>query len=140
MRQYDRHKSDLTKVVKDGRFGLLDGTGRELVSPQYDWIDLEYQDGLVVIKKNGLYGYLDCYGNEAIEPVFEDAEEFHEGVALIRKDGLYGYIDVCGNYLLAPCLKNRARSFKTFLKQFRSNFADETGSRGIENSEERIEY
>lgn len=140
LRQYDRHKSDLTKVVKDGRFGLLDGTGRELVSPQYDWIDLEYQDGLVVIEKNGLYGYLDCYGNEAIEPVFEDAEEFHEGVALIRKDGLYGYIDVCGNYLLEPCLKNRARSFKTFLKQFRSNFADETGSRRIENSEERIEY
>lgn len=117
LRQYDSNKSDLTKVVKDERFGLLDGTGRELVTPQYDWIDLEYQDGLVIIKKNGLYGYLDCYGNEVVVPIFEDAEEFHDGVALIKKEGLYGYIDVCGNYLLEPCMKNRAGSFKAFLRQ-----------------------
>ena len=103
--------------MKDERFGLRDGTGRELVTPQYDWIDQEYQDGLVVIKKNGLYGYLDCYGNEVVAPIFEDAEEFHDGVALIKKQELYGYIDVCGNYLLEPCLKNRARSFKAFLQQ-----------------------
>lgn len=122
LRQYDSNKSDLTKVVKEGRFGLLDGSGRELVPPQYDWIDLEYQDGLVVIKKNGLYGYLDRCGNEVIAPVYEEAEEFHDGVALIKKEGLYGYIDVSGNYLLEPCLKNRARSFKAFLKQNGSIF------------------
>lgn len=122
LRQYDRNKSDLTKVVKEERFGLLDGSGRELVPPQYDWIDLEYQDGLVVIKKNGLYGYLDRCGNEVIAPVYEEAEEFHDGVALIKKEGLYGYIDGSGNYLLEPCLKNRARSFKAFLKQNGSIF------------------
>lgn len=43
---------------KDGKIGFVNREGIELVSPQYDWVDEQYRDGMLLVKVNNTTGRL----------------------------------------------------------------------------------
>ena len=113
----NQYQSDLTIVKKDGLYGILDGLGRELVTPQFEEMDYNFHHDIIVVKKEGHYGFIDKFGNAVSEPVFEQADCFNDEVASVKKEGKYGYIDPCGNYLIKPSFEYRARTLRDFLTQ-----------------------
>lgn len=113
----NQYQSDLAIVKKDGLYGILDGLGRELVTPQFEEMDYNFHHDIIVVKKEGHYGFIDKFGNAVSEPVFEQADCFNDEVASVKKEGKYGYIDPCGNYLIKPSFEYRARTLRDFLTQ-----------------------
>ncbi|MEF3302486.1 WG repeat-containing protein [Paenibacillus sp. GYB003] len=90
---------ELLSVIKDGKQGFVDSTGKEVVRPQYDIFDEPVfqavstgREGLILVAKNGKLGLIDFSGNEVIKPQFEYINKFSEGVAAVEKDGLWGFI------------------------------------------------
>lgn len=72
-RQYDVY----VEVLKDGKWGLLDGDGREVIAPQYDSIDT-YAQGLIPVSKDGKLGYVDLNNQVVIPFEYYDALPFFE--------------------------------------------------------------
>lgn len=75
-------------------FGLIDGTGSELVAPTYNVI-LPEKDGLYCAQesKDGKYGYIDLKGQYRISPSYTDARSFDSGTAVVYDGKGWGVID-----------------------------------------------
>jgi len=50
-----------TLVKKAGKYGFIDKTGKEIVAPQYDYIDRfgEYRKNWLLVKKGNYLGFID---------------------------------------------------------------------------------
>ena len=77
---YDENKNlwyekNILKVEKDGKYGLIDFSGNELLSPEYESIDtLKNLENSILIQKDGLYGLCDKEGNIVIEPKYKKTD------------------------------------------------------------------
>jgi hypothetical protein len=90
----------LVTVESEGRWSLLDHTGRSLTDEHYEWIG-EVCEGLILAQKGGLCGFLDAAGREAIPFIYDDATSFVEGCAFVSLGGENFCIDGAGNRLAA---------------------------------------
>lgn len=59
------------KVFKNGKAGLAEINGRELIVPRYDKL-LDYENGIIEVKKDGKAGFIDEAGNFTIPLEYED--------------------------------------------------------------------
>lgn len=84
------------KVSKDGKFGLINLSGNELATPQYDEITpIKYLQNSYLTKKDGKYGLIDNSGSVIINNEYDSIEAFtdkYEDGYLVKKDGKYGLI------------------------------------------------
>lgn len=55
-------KEGLAKVIKDGKSGFVDKTGKVIVPPQYDNV-YSFDEGLAGVRKDGETFYIDQKGN-----------------------------------------------------------------------------
>lgn len=86
-------------VEKDGKWGYVDQTGKEVVPLIYDEVEA-FNDGLARVEKDGKWGCVDQTGKEVVSPQYDEIGLFHEGLARVKNyseyGGRYGYIDKTG--------------------------------------------
>jgi len=85
-------------VMKDGRFGLFDISGKELVSPKYEEV-LPFEKGRSWVKLNGKWGLIDDKGKELTPIKYYGAIISDEGIIWVREEGKWVIIDENGKEL-----------------------------------------
>ena len=70
----------LANAKDNGKWGLIDKSGKFVIEPKFDRIGY-YWDGLAEVKVNDKYGFIDKDGKLVIEPKFESVCGFHDGLA-----------------------------------------------------------
>jgi hypothetical protein len=84
----------LFPVVKDGKWGYVDRTGKVVVAPRFDAAG-RFSEGLAPVRLGRQLGYADATGALVLAPEFEPADgtlhrKFSDGRAVVRKAGRYG--------------------------------------------------
>lgn len=88
--------------------GLVDGNGKEILSPKYDDIkSFNNINNFSYVKHNGLIGVIDSTGNEIVPPTFSDVKyvNYHPAIGdffEINQQGLKGIMTTKGFILVPP--------------------------------------
>ena len=110
----EQYEKNVLKYEKDGKYGLIDMAGEEIVKPKYDEISsLGYKQGQILIKEKEKYGIIDSQGNTIIKPIFDsiqsdqyytDQDKYEKSGYIVcetTEDGYrYGYYDYEGSQIL----------------------------------------
>lgn len=93
----------LFRVRRDGKWGYIDKTGHETISPRFSDAGV-FSQGLAAASLDGeSYGYIDVSGDWTVSPVFREAGAFAaSGLAPVRRDSLFGVIDTSGKMVVEP--------------------------------------
>ena len=108
------YERNVLKYEKDGKYGLLDMSGEEVVKPKYDEISsLGYKQGEILVKEEDKYGILDSQGNTIIRTIFDSiqSDQYYTEQDGYEKSGYivcetteegyrYGYYDYEGSKVL----------------------------------------
>ena len=88
---------NVLKVQKDGKYGLINLSGKELISPQFEELScLQYVQNSYLTKKNGKYGLIDNAGNIIIENLYDSIKALtnkYEDGYVVEKEGKFGLIN-----------------------------------------------
>jgi hypothetical protein len=94
----------LYPVLKGGKYGFIDNTGKMVIEPAYYSASRFSEDlAMVVVEKTKnkfLVGYIDKSGKMVIEPQFEGGGLFYEGLAMIKKNKKAGVINTKGEIVI----------------------------------------
>ena len=125
----DNHFSDgLALAEKDGKWGYIDKTGKEVIACQYDNAQY-FTERFAAVKRDGKWGYIDTTGKEVIPCQYDNINwewgysGFSEGLACMEKDGKWGYIDTTGKVVI-PFVFGEAESFSEGLAYVRIEEAE----------------
>jgi hypothetical protein len=100
-------------LVRSGKYGFVDRTGRIVISPQFDYAG-QFSGGLAAVRtegtrddsvwyvKGGKWGFINRHGVFVIPPRFDGANEFSCGRAAVELDGRWGYIGTAGDFVVPP--------------------------------------
>jgi hypothetical protein len=91
-------RADLHRIVRNGRYGYVDATGRVAIAARFAWAD-DFREGLAAVLVCGIEGYIDSTGTLAIAPQFTRAGAFRDGRALVATGGRIAFIDRAGRML-----------------------------------------
>ena len=83
------------QVAKDGKYGFVDKTGKEVVPLIYDSVE-NFSEGLAQVEKDSKYGFVDQTGKEVVPLIYDSVDSFSDGLARVEKDGKRNYIDKTG--------------------------------------------
>ena len=99
------YEEEVLKVEKDGKYGLIDFTGKEVISIEYD--EISVIDGIensFKVKKDDKYGIVDSDGKVVVEPQYADIDilgkDNKSGFIFKNDSGKYGIIDYSNNIVL----------------------------------------
>ena len=93
------YETTALKVQKDGKYGLINIDGNEILSCIYDKVDtIKGIKNSILIQKDGLYGVVNATGNIIIEPQYSDiqglTDEYTNGYIVKNSENSYGVIGV----------------------------------------------
>ncbi len=92
----DFFSEGICMIRKDGKYGLLNKKGKEVIIPKYDDIGGS-QEGFAWFKLGDKRGFVEvATGKEIIPAIYDDAHSFTDGKAKVKKDGRTFYIDKTG--------------------------------------------
>ena len=125
------------RVIKDGKYGLIDRKGIEIVPCKYGPIGEFYDNMAIVCDENeDNFGFMDIKG-KLVVPISYDYNpydynhDFSEGLACVLKDGKCGFINTKGDVVI-PLMYDGADRFSEGLapvqKDGKWGFIDETGN------------
>ncbi len=129
IRKYDSNY--LFPVMKDGKWGLIDTSGKVLAKPTYK--EMMYStEGLYGVKfDNNKYGFIDKKGKVQIAFDYDEVRPFNNGLSIVSKGpGKLGVINRF-NAKIAPCYFTEINILPA-TKQF--ELIDNIGSKFILNS------
>ena len=99
---YDKNKNvwyekNVLRVEKDGKYGLVDFSGKELLPIEYDNIEtLKNVENSILIGNGDLIGLCDTEGNIVIEPKYKKIEkiedDYKNGYIVVDENNKYGII------------------------------------------------
>ena len=89
------------RVIRDGKIGLCDLEGKELLAPTFDDI-YDFYNGVAVVCQNGRMGAIDASGHVIVPVVYDNLWNFLGDTALARRDGKWGVVDRTGREVI-PC-------------------------------------
>lgn len=109
-------EKNVLSYEKDGKYGLIDYSGKELTKAIYDSVSsLTNKPGCILVKRDGLYGVIDSKGNTVIEAKYNTikGDEYSSEAEGYTKTGyiisektdtgiIYGYINYEGKMLIEP--------------------------------------
>jgi trimeric autotransporter adhesin len=83
---------------RDGKWGLIDQRGRELLAPKYDRVEV-HDGGGARVKLGRTWGFVDRFGSWVAEPRFADAEPMIDGYAQVVEGGRRLWMSSDGQYV-----------------------------------------
>lgn len=86
------------KINKNGKFGILNNSLKEVVPCKFDNVLLG--DSLFLVNKEGKFGYLDLNGNEKIPFEYDNAMIDKNGTMIVSKEKKAGVIDFNNNIVI----------------------------------------
>ena len=100
------YEQNVLKVKKDGKYGLINMQGQEVLSCSYDEINvIENVEDVLLVKQNELYGVVNTSGKEIVKAEYTNIEnlgkDYTQGF-IVQKDQKYGVVDSQGNVVLQP--------------------------------------
>ena len=140
MALYDKRMEPLTEAVytwvgamyygripvqRNGKYGFLDRTGREVVPCIYDETGV-YVLARTLVRIGDRYGIIDTAGRYVLPLEYENTSYtgekymYYDSLALVEKDGKLGYVDLDGN-LVIPFYFDKAYQFSEGLASVRHN-------------------
>ncbi len=107
-------EKSVLRYKKDGKYGIIDFTGKELTKPIYHSIEsLSYKEGCLLVEQEGKYGVINIKGKEMVpieydsitaDGYYEETNKYKEAgfiVANKTEQGYrYGYITYAGELIL----------------------------------------
>ena len=119
----------LYRVCREGKWGYIDKTGREVIPCQYDRV-WAFSEGLAEVLKSGKYGYIDKTGRAVIPCQYDYTDGFREGMAKVEKSDKWGFVDKTGREVI-PCQYDSTDGFSEGLakvqKSGKDGYIDKTG-------------
>lgn len=149
-----RYYDECAQVMNsDGKWGLVDKLGREIVRPKYGVMQ-DFSEGLAVVKirigdiLDGKYkcGYINIYGEEIVPLKYDDASNFSCGLGRVAISGSKFFIDKTGNRQLSLKTKYEqiGKSFEHGLLPVKKNdkwgYVNRQGEEIISPKYEAIQY
>lgn len=87
--------------VLDGKYGLADAEGNELIPPRYDWLGNGFVEDMLVVGIRGEgVGFVNKLGEEVVRPQYDEASDFHKGRSAVCLNGKYGAINKHGEIVV----------------------------------------
>lgn len=104
-------------IVKDGKLGFIDGSGRVVIQPQFELTaglmlaGEHFAEGLEPLQVGGQWGFIGTDGKFRVNPQFDGVQlGFSDGLVAVRSNGRWGYLDPSGTVVINPQF-NAARPF-----------------------------
>lgn len=97
----DVFSGNLALIFINGKWGFIDKTGKQFLSPTYSKCSRFIENFAIVEKNNGI-GFINRFGDIAVQPNYSGAGQFNEKLAPICKYEKWGYIDTVGNIVIKP--------------------------------------
>jgi len=99
------YESNVLKVKKDGKYGVINLSGKELTEHKYDMISaVEGISNILKVEEEGKIGIIDNEGKEILESKYLDisviGQDSKSGFIVTDENGKYGLIDYSGNRIL----------------------------------------
>lgn len=99
------YESNILKVKTADKFGLIDLSGNEIASVEYDEIvAIEGIKNAIKVKKDNKYGVIDNEGKVLVKTEYKDVtnlgKDNKEGFIVQAEDDKYGVVDYSGNQIL----------------------------------------
>ncbi len=99
------YENDVVRVEKNGLYGLIDLSGKELLQCEYDKIEaIEGVQNTFKITKDGKVGIADDKGNVLITPSYAEItnldKDRSQGFIVKSSDGKYGIVDTANKQVL----------------------------------------
>jgi hypothetical protein len=92
LEEVKRIENNLIAFRQKGKWGAFISTGRVILKPEYDSLDL--RNNYVLLKKGGLAGLADARGKIIVPVAYQQIGDFAEGYAPVTKDGKAGYLHI----------------------------------------------
>ena len=94
----------LFRIIKNGKFGFIDGKGNVVIEPKFDDVQ-DFSEDLALVSLNGKKGFIDKTGKLVVVPKdFEPINGFTDGLArgnvTSRERYTKGYIDKSGKLVI----------------------------------------
>ena len=91
------YEENVLKVSKEGKYGLINLDGTEILNCDYESIDtLKGVKNSIIIKKDGLLGLVNNRGDKLIETAYQDIQsltaDYENGYIVKNSDNKYGII------------------------------------------------
>ena len=117
------YEKSVLKYSEDGKYGLIDFTGKKITKPIYDELDsLPYKEGQFLVGQDGKYGVINLKGNNIVDIQYEqvDVDGYYSEengykyagyiVSVKTDEGYrYGYLDCNGNEVLDTVYNDLSR-------------------------------
>ncbi len=99
------YESDILRVKKDGKYGIIDLTGKILLPIEYDEIfGLEGTKNAIKVLKDGKYGIVGTLGETILKPEYSEivglGKDSKSGFIVKLDNQKYGIVDFSGNQVL----------------------------------------
>lgn len=108
------YEQNAIKVQKDGKYGMIDINGKEILPCEYDELySLKNTDNSIIVVKDGKKGLVDSTGKKIIDPQYKEIRglgtDYKLGYVVITEDDTYGIVD-CNNQ---PVLETKYQDIKS---------------------------
>ena len=99
------YEKNVLKVQKDGKYGLINFDGKEVIPTEYDEIAVIPQiENSFKVKKDNKYGIVDSDGKTVIQAQYADIDvlgkDNKSGFIVKKDDGKYGIVDYSNTLIL----------------------------------------
>ena len=99
------YEKNVLKVQKDGKYGLINFDGKEVIPTEYDEIAVIPQiENSFKVKKDNKYGIVDSDGKTVIQAQYTDIDvlgkDNKSGFIVKKDDGKYGIVDYSNTLIL----------------------------------------
>lgn len=99
------YEENVLRIKKNGKYGLIDFNGKELVPAEYDEINtLTGIENSIIIKKGGLIGLVNDNGSTIVDPKYTEIKNigktYKNGYITVDAQGKYGVISATKKQIL----------------------------------------
>jgi hypothetical protein len=137
-------KDGFSVVIKNGKRGLIDKNGLEILPCIYDNYFYGFKYGLLKVEKNNKWGYVNTKGEEVIPIVYDvdGCSDFFNNIAVVKINGKYGCINTKGKIIISPIYDHLDYYSDNGLIEYelngKSGMIDTLGNKVVSNHYERI--
>ena len=127
------YEKDVLRVLKNGKYGLINLDGKELAKAEYENIEtLKGLENSLIVKKDGKYGMINTSGTIVINPEYTSIENIDEdykhGYIVTDSNGKKGIISYTGSQVLET-------KYEKIIKSYNENYfaIEENGKQKLIN-------